>query len=163
MHTSPAKLARTVDSAWSMRLTDGPRLTRALDELRRSGRDGIERMEVIIDERGPDWIPPESGLEHRFHALLRDDGQAPMRLQVGIGDDTFIGRVDALDDDASVIVEIQSNRFHRSPTDVAADAIRRGRLEAQGYLVIEVWEDEIFHDPGPALARIRRARSRRAA
>ena len=158
---SPGRLERALDTAWSMRLTDGPRLYAMLDEIRRCGRPGIEMLERLIVERGPDWVPPESGLERRFHDLLRKNDQLPMRLQVGVGDDRMIGRVDALDDDARVIVEIQSDRYHRSPSDVAADARRRAALEAAGWAVVEVWEDDLFHNPGPMLQQLRRVRSSR--
>jgi very-short-patch-repair endonuclease len=161
-----ARLERAVDAMWSLRLADGPRLHRMLEEIRRSGRDGIEHMEALLEVRGPDWVPPESGLESRFHQLLRDDDQRPMRIQVKVGDDDQIGRVDAVDDEAAVIVEIQSERFHGSPSDVAADAVRHARLREAGWEVVEVWDHEVFLTPGPMLERVRRtrrARPRRAA
>lgn len=161
LDVGPARVERALDTAWSMRLTDGPRLVAMLEDVRRSGRPGIETMDRLITERGIDWVPPESGIERRFHDLLRRNGHPPMRLQVGVGDDAFIGRVDALDDDSRVIAEIQSDRYHRSPSDVAADRRRRASLEAAGWAVVEIWEHELFHDPGRKLAELQRVRTAR--
>lgn len=155
----PKKLERAVDAAWSRRLTSGVLLHRMLDELAAPGRCGIRAMRAILAERGPDYIPPASALERRFHEIIADDGQPPMRRQADLGDAVaWLARVDAFDDDARLVAEIDGDRFHRALTDSRADAARQRRLEAAGFRVIRFTEDQVWRDPRHVATTTRQAR-----
>jgi len=154
------RVARALDSAWSMRLLDGLIMSRLLDELARPGRNGIRLIRQLLKDRGEDWIPPASNVEHRFDEIMRRAGITSFRRQVNLGDEAFTGRVDFLDRALPLVVEVQSERFHTALTDRAKDAARRAALEAQGFVVVEVWDFEIFHTPWVVVERVKEARSR---
>jgi very-short-patch-repair endonuclease len=114
----------------------------------------------LLKDRGADWVPPASNVEHRFDEIMRRAGIATFRRQVSLGDEEFTGRVDFLDSELPLVVEVQSERFHTALTDKTKDAVRRAAMEAQGLLVIEVWDFEIFHTPWVVVQRVKEARSR---
>ncbi len=155
---TPGRLERLLDQAWARGLTSGTVLRRTLRELQGRGRPGIRVMRALIDDRGDDYRPPESGQESRFAQLLRDDGQPPMERQAELGDDAWIGRVDFVDRDAKVVVEIDSELHHSSISDRLADDRRRTALEASGWLVIRITQHELWHDPRAVQRRVRSAR-----
>lgn len=154
------RVARALDSAWSLRLLDGLTMAGLLETLARPGRNGIKLMRTLLEERGDDWIPPASNIEHRFDDIMRRAGIFTFRRQVKLGDETFTGRVDFLDSELPLVVEVQSERYHTALTDKARDTKRRAALEAQGFVVIEVWDFEIFHAPWLVIERVQEARRR---
>jgi very-short-patch-repair endonuclease len=157
---SPNRVARALDNAWSLRLLDGLIMSRLLEELAKPGRNGIRLIRELLKDRGADWVPPASNVEHRFDEIMRRAGIATFRRQVSLGDEEFTGRVDFLDSELPLVVEVQSERFHTALTDKTKDAVRRAAMEAQGLLVIEVWDFEIFHTPWVVVQRVKEARSR---
>jgi hypothetical protein len=161
---SDARLERAIDAAWSDRLVSYTTLV-AIDRLMaRQGRRGLTRFRAMVDERGPAYVPPASNLESRFAQLLESAGRPPMRRQVDLADETgWIGRVDFVDDVLPVVVEIQSERFHRGLVPEADDRRRQQRLEASGRVVVEVTDIDLFHRPDTVIAQIDAARQTRAA
>jgi hypothetical protein len=155
----PLKLARSVDNAWGKRLTTGPLLHDMLDELRGRGRRGIGLMREVLAARGRDYLPPESSLERRFHALLAEDGQAPMDRQVNLGGDQWLARVDAYDWSARVIAQVHSDRYHRALLDRQHDDAQLVALIAAGFVIVEVWEEEVWYRGDIVKDRVRRARA----
>jgi very-short-patch-repair endonuclease len=81
------------------------------------------------------------------------------RRQVDVGDEEWSGRVDFLADDLPLIVEILSERYHTSLTDQSLDEARRARHTSMGFMVVEVWDHEIFYTPWTVVERIRAARA----
>ena len=67
----------------------------------------------------------------------------------------MIGRVDFRHSFHKVIVEIDSDLHHTSISDRRRDTIRRKALEAAGWIVIQVTEFELWHQPEKMLDRIR--------
>jgi very-short-patch-repair endonuclease len=163
----PKRVARLVDRGWSHRLTAGSLLVATFDELDVPGRRGLRTMEVIIEKRGLDYVPPESNLEARFLELTQRRGLGPYRRQVDVGGKDWVARVDMLHERLPVVGEIDGDAFHRALTDTEADAARDARLGELGYEVVHVAEFEVWHDPDPALDRLEaaeeRARTRRGA
>lgn len=163
----PKRVERLLDTAWARQLVDWHSLHAGLVILGRRGRPGIALLRELLRERGPDYRPAESGLERRFEQILADDGQEPMERQVDVGgDDGWIGRVDHLDRQARLIVEVNSERYHEALVDARSDATRHEALSAAGFRVEIVWDVEIWHAPRDVARRIRRARAegrRRAA
>jgi hypothetical protein len=160
----PKRLERALDTAWVTGLASGPMLAVVLADLAGTGRPSQVVLRRLLAERGDDWIPPASRLEARFHDLVASAGDPPFRRRVVMSDaDGVIGEVDCHDPDAALVVEIDSVRFHASPTDVAHDASRDARLGAIGLHVERVGEDELLRSPGRVLARVRRLRRARTA
>lgn len=157
--THHLRVERAVDNAWSMRLVSGRTLHAMLGDLARRGRPGIRLMRDILRERGPDYVPPASGLEGRVADILRKYGLPPLRRQVDSGDDdSWIGRVDFADTQVPFRLEVQSERFHSSRLDQQADAERINRLEAAGFVVATVTDVDVWHRPHQVAQVIRTGR-----
>lgn len=154
---SPERTAQALDSGWSLRLFDGRTIDALIERLARRGRNGTVLMKRLRKARPDPWVPPASNLESRFNTIATNHGFS-FRRQVDVGDEEWSGRVDFLADDCPLIVEILSERYHSSLTDQAADAARRQRHEAMGFVVVEIWDYEIFNTPWVAIAKIRKGR-----
>jgi very-short-patch-repair endonuclease len=162
------RLERAIDAAWSDRLVSHATLS-AVDRLMsRQGRRGLVRFRELVEERGPGFVPPASNLESRFAQVLRDHGRPPMRRQVDTGtDERWIGRVDFRALDCPLIVEVQSERFHRGLLVEEDDRRRLSALADAGFVVAEITDQDLFHDVGAVLEKVddgrHRALLRRAA
>ena len=156
----PDRAARALDNLWRRRLVSARSLRRTLDELAAQGRNGVRVMRVLLDERGDDYVPPASNLEHRFAAILEQAGEPPMRRQVDSGGDRWIGRVDFRDERLPLIVEVQSEAYHSALTDKHDDERRLASLRSAGFEVIEVTDTQVWHHPGDVLEAVRAARWR---
>ena len=154
----PDRVARALDNAWSLGLLDGATLDRLLYEFGRPGRDGTVLMRKLRRERAGAWTPPSSNLEHRFDEIMVKGGVTTLRRQVDIGDEEWSGRVDFLDRECPLVIEILSERYHSALLDREADEARRIRHEQMGLTVIEVWDHEIFYTPWQVVERVRNAR-----
>jgi very-short-patch-repair endonuclease len=156
---SPGRLEKLLDRAWSHGLVNWRIMHRTLKELEQRGRRGIKIMRALLAERPAEYVPPASGLESRFRDVMRDDGQSSMERQVDVGNDgMWLGRVDFIDRDRKLIVEVQSDLHHTSISDRRADAMRIRALEEAGWRVEEVREWDLWHRGRAVAARVRTAR-----
>ena len=157
----PDRLDQICERMLSVRLVRLEALHRLEAELpRRGGAPGTRTLRRMIQTRPVGYRPAESNLERRFESILDRAGEAPFERQVNLGDDVgWIGRVDFVDRRHRVVVEVQSDLFHGAPRDRRSDAVRIERLCRAGWVVIEVFEHEIWHRPEAVLAKIRAARS----
>ena len=157
------RMERMVDNAWSARLVSGATMQRMLREMAQRGRPGINVMRQVLATRGPDYVPPASNLEARTNKILTDAGLPAMRRQVNLGDSLeWIGRVDFVDEEEPLIVEVQSERFHSSLIDRQLDANRIKRLDEAGYEVVEVTDVEVWNLPRLVVEKVRAGRARAA-
>jgi very-short-patch-repair endonuclease len=156
----PYRLERTLENAWSRRLLDGHQMARVLDDLGKRGRKGTTAIRLLLRSRGATYVPPESGLEARFMDVLRRAGERPMRRQVNVGGARWIGRVDFLDPELPVVVQIDSSFFHGSLTDQDADARQTEDLEAAGFEVVRLTDHHVWYDAEHVVNALRAARSR---
>ena len=152
----PDRAERIVDSMWSQRLLSGRSLGALLDDLGRSGRNGTAGLRAYHDARGEHYVPPDSGLESRVAQILRGAGVAARR-QVDLGGDCWSGRVDFLLDGAPVVIEVQSALHHSALSDRSDDAARIGRLEGDGFIVVEVTDTEVWTHPALVVSKVRAA------
>src|SRR5687767_9087425 len=150
----PARTARAVDNA----LAESPALLRVLHrmlpELAERGRNGITVMREILDERPLGYVPPASGLEARAIRILNEAG-IPVRRQVDLGDDAWIGRVDLLVEGTNLVIEIDSMRHHSSLLDRRRDSVRDARLRAAGYEVLRIAAEDVWNARETVVARVR--------
>ena len=153
------RVARAVDSAWSLRLVSGESLNAMLGELAQRGRPGISIMRGVLATRGVDYIPAASGLESRLVQLLERAGLPPMRRQVNVGNGArWIGRVDFADLELPFLIEVQSERFHTSQIDAQLDATRIADLGAAGYVVLELTDTDVWQRPQFVIEQVTAAR-----
>jgi very-short-patch-repair endonuclease len=151
------KAERLVDALWSMRLLSIASIGRFVVDMGRMGRNGTAGVRRYLDDRPQGDRPPESGLESRTIQILRSAGLA-LERQVDVGsDDRWTGRVDMRMVGTKVVVEVQSRRHHTALSDVVADRARRVAIEAAGFTVVEVWDDEVWTRPNVVIDRVRRA------
>jgi very-short-patch-repair endonuclease len=159
---SRKRLERAIDNAWNLRLLTGRDLLQLDFELSIKGRNGIRALRNASAARGDDWVPPQSNIESRFMELMNSVGHGGFRRQVEVAGEQWSARVDFLHERSATVVEIQSERYHTSLSDREADNERRVRLEAAGFTVVEVWDNEIFQQPAVVLDRVAQAIHRAA-
>ncbi|MGB7981257.1 MAG: DUF559 domain-containing protein [Candidatus Nanopelagicales bacterium] len=118
------------------------------------GRTGAPRARELAETcRGG----PHSHLEWRFHRLIGGLGDlgARWRFNVDVHDGAgFVGRVDAIHDEAMVVVELDGRQFH-GPENFQSDRTRDQRLIAMGYVVLRFTWQDVEQRPWEVLARIR--------
>lgn len=153
----PEKLKTIVDRLWSRRLLSGPSLRRELEPVLGRGRAGTTAVRELLERFPPGYVPPASGLESRFAQIAADFDLGRFRSQIDLGDEQWSGRVDFLSEEWPLVVEVQSELYHSSLTDREADARRRARLEAAGFVVVEVWDAEVWHRRAVVAERVRKA------
>lgn len=157
----PERLHRMLDNLWSRRLLSGPSVRAELASVMHRGRPGTAALRELLDSLPEDYVPTASNLEARFARIMADAGLPAMCRQVDLGDDErWCGRVDFVATDLPLVVEVDSDRFHKALTDQWADALRRRRLSASGFEVVTVSEFEIWHRPRDVVAKVRAARRR---
>lgn len=152
---SPLRAERALDTGWSMGLLSGGSLRACLDDLAEHGRNGTVVLRTLLEERPFDYVPPASGLEGRFKKILSEHGLNGWRRQVNSGDAIWAGRVDFRHETLPVITEVLSERYHASLSSQADDEARRRKLEAAGFVVVEVWDVEVWHRPQAAVTAVR--------
>ncbi len=158
----PKRIERALDTAWSMGLVNHASLSSMLADLEGRGRRGIATMRQLIADRPPDHRPVDSGLEFRFLELVRRAGMSGMSRQVHVGSkDRWLGRVDFIDRERRIIVEIDSDRYHGALIDARADAERTRALEEAGWIVLRFTEVDLWHRADNVIDRLRTARDLR--
>lgn len=150
----PHRAERVLDWLWSERLLDGATFRRTVTQMRDRGRTGSTLFRELDAARGPDYVPPASGLEKRFMSICL----WPMRRQVDSGGEEWCGRVDFRDLELPLLIEILSERYHKALVDEVADAERKARLEAAGFRIEEVWDSAVWYRPDEVNEQIRQAR-----
>ncbi|HUF84910.1 MAG TPA: DUF559 domain-containing protein, partial [Acidimicrobiia bacterium] len=131
-----------------------------LDDLGKRGRTGTTVMRELLAERGPDYIPPDSGLEGRFHDILIRDGQRPMRRQVDVGGgNKWLGRVDFVDQDVPLIVQIDSELYHSALIDREEDDRQTRALEEAGFEVLRFTDFQVWYRAAEVTEPIRKQRA----
>lgn len=146
---------RALDNALARGLTSVRALHDVTDALARKGRPGSAVMRrLLADRRASSYRPPESNMEARFESIVKGAGLHTFVRQRDVGGDQWIGRVDYLDPDRRLIVEIDSDLYHGTLTDGLADAERDAALAGAGYEVVRVGEHELWHRPEEVVRRL---------
>lgn len=154
------RVERALDSAWAMGIVDSASLTRMLGELSCRGRRGIAVMRRLIEERSADYRAPESGLEFRFRSLLREASLPDMQPQADIGDgERWLGRVDFMEPDARLIVQINSERYHSALVDRRRDEEQSAALRAAGWTILAFTDVDLWHRARQVVDTVRTTRA----
>jgi len=140
----PRHLERTLDNCLARKLVALDGVRSAVVLLGRKGRPGIAVMRRLLDERADGYVAPESGLEARALELIRSAGLPDPVRQLDVGDARgWIGRVDFAYRDRRLVIEIDSGLHHGTLVDRRADQARDRRLQAAGWQVERVTEDDL--------------------
>lgn len=137
----------TLDEMWALE-----------SRMSRQGRNGIRTMRKLLESRLDNQPPAESNNERRFLYLANLAGLTGFERQVNIAAPAWIGRVDFLLADLWLIVEIHSERYHTSWAHRRADAERISRLQAAGYTVVVVWDQELWFEGQAVVNRLTQVR-----
>ncbi len=159
----PLRAERALDNALAHRLVSLEELRRVAIELLEHGRTGSALMRRLLDDRGAGYIPPASGLEARFFALLVAAGLELPERQVDLGGGVWLGRVDFYVRRSRLVLEVDSVRHHTSKLDAEADARRDAALRAAGFRVLRITEDQLEKRPHEVVALVRAALGEAAA
>ena len=146
---------RAIDHALARRLVAPSELGAVFDRLARRGRLGSAGMRAILEDRGVSDEPgPESELERRFLALCGAAGVPIPEVQVDVGGEGWVARVDCLFRHERLVVELDGAVHHTELSDRRADARRDADLKRAGFAVIRfTWNDVVGH-PVDVIARL---------
>jgi very-short-patch-repair endonuclease len=70
-----------------------------------------------------------------------------MRRQLDSGGDQWSGRFDLRDQELPVVLEVMSEAFHAALSYERDDKVRREKLEADGFVVKEIWDTDVWTRP----------------
>jgi Transcriptional regulator, AbiEi antitoxin len=161
---SGPRLERALDAALANKIVTAAELHQMLHELTTQGRDGLTIMRHLLEWRGPGYVPPASGIEARFFAILDAAGVPVPTLQVDVGGERWIGRVDFAYLDVGLLIEIDSDLYHTTRLDRLADLDRDLALRAAGFRrVLRIGEAMIWDQPDRVVAVVLAARAEAAA
>lgn len=158
----PQRLERALDTCLSRGLVDATRLRLLLEDLAGRGRRGTRLMRHLLDERGVGYAAPESELERRLLATLREGGLPTPRRQAHVGGSQSAGRVDFSYSEARLIIEADSRLHHMSKLDFENDRRRDNVLMADGWRVLRITWQQVTDHPGEVVRLVRQALRRAA-
>jgi len=142
-----------IDRALRQHVTTLDRLWAAFHRTSRR-RGNPHRLQLLLESRSEPW----SAAERRLHAILHGAGlhgwkaNAPLELgdgQIYIPDVRF--------DRERLIIEVEGNAFHSSPTALHRDRSRQNALTLAGWRVLRIDWEMLVTDPEGVVAAIRTA------
>ena len=136
--TTPEALAHLVGQAEQARLTSVPTLRR--DLTRWGPRRGTATLAATIANGHQ---PTRSPLEVRFLRFLSREGLPRPQVNAEVGRH----EVDGLYEDHKLIVELDGNRWHEGRLVQTKDRKKTAELEAMGYRVIRITDEDLKRDP----------------
>jgi hypothetical protein len=158
-----ARIGNLLDAAHRLDLVTWAALNEMVEDIRQRGRQGTVLMRALAEARPPGSSPTESKQEKRLEDLLDQAGARSLRRQPVLGGHEPIGRCDHRDDELPLAVEVNSLRFHTTPSDRAADELRYQRLTLAGFTVGVIWEDDLWSAPRAVVDTVALARRHAAA
>jgi very-short-patch-repair endonuclease len=130
-------------------------VTGALARLRRSGRAGVARLDRVLGHPTV-RLRADSWLERQLLKLIEAAGLPLPRTQVVLERcDEGVARVDALFDDAKLIIEVDGHHTHSTRRQRQADAQREAALLARGWRVVRFTYEDVTERPAYVVHTIR--------
>jgi very-short-patch-repair endonuclease len=112
-------------------------------------------LRLILEERGPGYVPPASRLERLAFDCLVDGGLAVPVRQHPLPSRAGPGRVDLAYPDARLIIEADSRRWHTRVADFEVDRRRDNEATALGWQVLRVTWRDLVDRPGWVRSMVR--------
>jgi very-short-patch-repair endonuclease len=122
---------------------------------------GIVRLRRQLAEFDPDQLSTESDLEELFLELCSSEGLPRPRVNVPIVVDGLEVRPDFAWPEQRLIVELDSARFHSTPSGVERDKRRDQRLLLAGWATMRTTWTQLRSEPAVLASAIRRLLSDR--
>ena len=147
------ELERAIDSAVRDGGTSVAFLTRRLDALRGRGRAGVAHLDRVLPDSGG-----TNALERRFLKLCGDAGiERPACQVLHARGGVTMARVDFDFRPSPVVVEVEGQVAHASPSQRQRDAQRRRELHHLGRVVVSFTYEDVFRRPVVVIGDLRRA------
>jgi len=107
----------------------------------------------VLDERGDGYVADASELERALFAALGGAGLRLPRRQVPLpGRGALEGLVDAVYDDAKVVLEADGRRWHTRIRDLKRDHLRDAEAARVGWQTLRFLFEQIMGDPDEVCA-----------
>lgn len=152
------RLRAAAENALAARTCTLEEIRSCVEELRRPGKRGPRRLELVLAGLGPGRVPAATTLERRLKRVLRDGGPpAPVREHELPWRRDTPGRVDFAYPAQRVIVEADSRRWHTRERDFEADRRRDRDAQLAGWDVYRFTWDDLRSCPEDVVATVRRA------
>jgi hypothetical protein len=140
----PKRAERALDNALARKLVSLGRIRATHLELAEHGRAGSALIGELLEARGAGYVAPDSGLESLFLERAAERGLPEPARQVWLGHDgEIIGRVDLCYRDRRIVIEVDSERHHRTLLDRMSDEHRDEKLRRAGWHVVRVAEEPL--------------------
>lgn len=154
---SPSEIEAAVEQLFLLGLANESLLMRRIAALRGTGRHGIPALIDALDRRtvrgGTD-----SWLEREYLPLIELAGlPTPLTQDVVSRDGDRIIRVDCRFPGTNLVIELLGYRYHRSRSQMNADAQRLNRLIAGGYTPYQFTFDQVTAAPDAVVRTTRQA------
>jgi len=125
-----------------------------LEQVARSGRNGVGIIRPIIEAR-LDWTArTESALEDRFRALIASSYLSMPVAQFVLRepDGTFVCRADFAYPEYRVLIELDGEAFHVDRKSFQADRFKQNRAHSLGWVVYRFTWHQIVNEPDESLS-----------
>lgn len=157
-HTHAVRLRTALNAALTAQRCTLDEVRRCHDELRRPGKRGLRKLDVMLAALGPGPVPAASTLERRLKRVLREGGlPGPVREHELPWNRDRPGRVDFAYPAERIILEADSRRWHTRERDFEIDRQRDREAQLAGWHVYRfTWED-LRTCPEDVVATVRRA------
>lgn len=157
------RIGHLLDAAHREGLVTWAGLHEMVDDIRQRGRAGTVIMRELAGRRPHGSSPTESRNETQFVEILERRKIRPFRRQRHLGGHEPIGRCDFSDEQLPLALEVNSIKYHTTPTDRAADERRYQALNNAGFAVAVIWDYDLWARPSAVVATVRDARRRATA
>jgi len=146
-HLSRSRLNRVVDDVVTRRHGSLEGLGAVLAQVRRRGRAGGPRLELVLDDKAGAPIA-RTALEALLDSVLAPLGlPRPLAEHPLPSDGRMTGFVDRTFPEALLIVEADGRRWHARHEQMAKDRHRDREAARHGYLTVRVMYEELVADP----------------
>jgi very-short-patch-repair endonuclease len=154
------RIGHLLDAAHREGLVTWAGLHEMVEDIRQRGRSGTVIMRELAGPREPGSSPTESRNETRFTEILEQRNIRAFLRQRHLGGHEPIGRCDFRDDVLPLALEVNSLKYHTTPTDRAADERRYQALNDAGFSVAVIWDYDLWARPVAVVATVHDARRR---
>ena len=147
------RLGNIVDELLVAGRSSHDRIATCLARVVRPGKPGVRLLGDVLDERGDGYVADASELERALFAALGGAGLRLPRRQVPLpGRGALEGLVDAVYDDAKVVLEADGRRWHTRIRDLKRDHLRDAEAARVGWQTLRFLFEQIMGDPDEVCA-----------